>query len=54
MSCEVFCDRCGDCIRCFGDDPCYDDGKHSYDEADAVVEPAADPLAGTSDQVGVR
>lgn len=27
---EVYCDRCGDCIYCHGDDPCYDEGDHSY------------------------
>ena len=35
---EVFCDLCGDCIACYGDDPCYGDmdadgepGDHWYD-----------------------
>lgn len=31
---EVYCDRCGDCIHCYGDDPCYDEGNHSYAEPD--------------------
>lgn len=24
-----FCDRCGDCLNCFGGDPCYD-GSEDY------------------------
>lgn len=29
-SCTVFCDACGDCLDCYGEDPCYltADGKH--------------------------
>lgn len=27
---EVYCERCGDCIYCYGDDPCCDGGPHSY------------------------
>jgi hypothetical protein len=39
MQCgEVFCDRCGDCIRCYGDDPCYDEGDHSYDYPEEIEE----------------
>lgn len=36
MSCEVFCYDCGDCISCYGDDPCGgQEGKeHSYDRAE--------------------
>lgn len=26
---NAYCDRCGDCLKCFGDDPCYDGGEHS-------------------------
>ena len=38
-----FCCDCGDCLSCFGDDPCYynDDGPHRWekylDECDADV-----------------
>jgi len=28
---DVYCDKCGDCIYCYGDDPCYDEGDHVYD-----------------------
>lgn len=29
-SCIVFCEECGDCLDCHGEDPCYftDDGEH--------------------------
>jgi hypothetical protein len=26
---EDFCDECGDCLVCHGDEPCYDDGPHT-------------------------
>jgi hypothetical protein len=31
---EIFCDLCGDCIYCYGDDPCYenDESYHQYKE----------------------
>lgn len=40
MSCNVFCYTCGDCIRCYGDDPCggREGEVHSYDEADGEDE----------------
>ena len=27
-----YCDTCGDCLHCYGGDPCYDteDGKHFW------------------------
>lgn len=31
---DVYCDRCGDCIYCYGDDPCYDEGDHLYELPD--------------------
>lgn len=27
---EDFCEMCGDCLFCFGDDPCLDDGSHVW------------------------
>lgn len=27
---EVYCEVCGDCIHCYGEFPCIDDGEHSY------------------------
>ena len=27
-----FCDRCGDCLDCYGDDPCSDGGDHVWIE----------------------
>ena len=29
---EDFCDSCGDCLHCYGDDTCYsnEDGKHFW------------------------
>ena len=27
---EDFCDRCGDCLHCYGGDPCYDGGSHMW------------------------
>lgn len=27
---EDFCDRCGDCLACYGDDPCLDEGNHDW------------------------
>lgn len=24
---EDFCDRCGDCLACYGNDPCWDGGE---------------------------
>ncbi len=39
MNCgDVFCDRCGDCIYCYGDDPCYDEGDHSYEALEKDTE----------------
>lgn len=31
---EDFCDRCGDCLECYGGDPCYEseDGEHYWVE----------------------
>lgn len=35
---EVFCDRCGDCIECYGEDPCGSaGGDHSYNPPSAPV-----------------
>ena len=43
---QDFCDACGDCLRCYGDDECPDGGAHfwlyyfdalSADDQDAVV-----------------
>ena len=31
--CGDFCDLCGDCLRCYGNDPCYYDrgiGEHQW------------------------
>lgn len=28
ICCEDFCDDCGDCLVCYGEDPCRDGGKH--------------------------
>jgi hypothetical protein len=25
-----FCDECGDCLHCYGDDPCVNDGVHRW------------------------
>ena len=25
-----FCDTCGDCLSCYGCDPCFDDGEHQW------------------------
>ena len=25
---EDFCDECGDCLACYGSDPCFDGGSH--------------------------
>jgi len=25
-----FCDRCGDCLGCYGGDPCIDSGPHFW------------------------
>lgn len=33
---EDFCDTCGDCLSCYGGDPCYD-GLHERDEHFWVV-----------------
>ena len=27
---EDFCDECGDCLACYGSDPCYYDKKHRW------------------------
>jgi len=27
---EDFCDTCGDCLACYGDDPCYPDEYHLW------------------------
>lgn len=27
---EVFCENCGDCIYCYGDDPCWVSGVEDY------------------------
>lgn len=35
---DAFCDLCGDCIACYGDDPCYDGGTHAYSAR--IVSPA--------------
>ena len=32
---EDFCDRCGDCLACYGEENCYPDGS---DHGDHVVE----------------
>jgi hypothetical protein len=37
---EDFCDRCGDCLACYGDDPCYDGGDHNWPSRDRVVDDA--------------
>jgi hypothetical protein len=29
---EDFCDRCGDCLECYGDDPCTDGKPHGWEE----------------------
>lgn len=33
---DVFCDACGDCIACYGDEYCMEssDGQHSYVDPD--------------------
>jgi hypothetical protein len=48
VRCGVFCERCGDCLACYGDDPCYDDGPHSWPaEAYEPDEPGEDETAPT-------
>lgn len=34
---EDFCDSCGNCLSCFGDETCYHDrdGKHTWIKRDA-------------------
>lgn len=27
---EDFCDECGDCLHCYGGDPCYNGGEHIW------------------------
>lgn len=27
---QDFCDHCGDCLHCYGDEPCIDGGKHRW------------------------
>jgi len=27
-----FCDRCGDCFYCYGEDPCIEDGEYYWVE----------------------
>jgi len=29
---EDFCDSCGDCLACYGCDPCFDGGDHFWVE----------------------
>lgn len=29
---EDFCDRCGDCLDCYGSDPCANGGEHFWVE----------------------
>ena len=28
--CRTYCDRCGDCLACYGQDACYDGGGHVW------------------------
>jgi len=35
---EDFCDECGDCLQCYGDDPCFG-GVHSWIIADFYLWP---------------
>jgi hypothetical protein len=30
--CKTYCDRCGDCLDCYGQDACYDGGYHVQPE----------------------
>ena len=40
----IYCDACGDCIVCYGEDPCYftDDGEHipqqDYEKEDGTLD----------------
>ncbi len=27
---QTFCERCGDCLACYGGDPCYDGAFHQW------------------------
>jgi len=40
--CEDYCDCCGDCLSCNGEDPCQytDDGEHMWVEEFEMVEQA--------------
>lgn len=35
---EDFCDRCGDCLHCYGGDPCWDGGAEHPDHYWVVYE----------------
>lgn len=39
-----FCGDCGDCLKCYGGDPCTDGGPH--DESSLVVDDVVEQMAG--------
>lgn len=41
--CKTYCDRCGDCLDCFGQDACYDDGYHVWPEREKEELPGPTP-----------
>lgn len=41
--CDEFCEACGDCLRCYAEDPCYaTGGEHDYVSNDPEEPPDAD------------
>lgn len=45
----IYCELCGDCIVCFGEDPCYfaDDGKHvepTLEQTKTMIYDLSDPI----------
>ena len=47
---EDFCDQCGDCLACYGSDPCIpnDDGPHFWVQYGDDT-PTTSPLGGNDD-----
>ncbi len=49
--CDTYCEACGDCLDCYGEDSCYDGGGHTWPPPrDDETYPPDQPTGGEHDR----